>query len=92
MVGASGSRKSVTRAAWLAGERDEEGRAYLQERLEVLSRLMFWAFIVLLGFTFLMYFGYPEIEPEEEWIINWFSLAGVISLAVIWRVYLVRRT
>jgi serine/threonine-protein kinase len=86
------SRKSVTRAAWLAQERDEESRAYLQERLEKLSGLMFWAFVVLLGFTFLMYFGYPEIEPEDEWIINWFSLAGVIVLAIIWRVYLVRRT
>lgn len=71
---------------------DEETRSYLQQRLEVLSGLMFWAFVVLLGFTFLMYFGYPEIEPEDEWIINWFSLGGVISLAVIWRGFLVRRT
>jgi len=71
---------------------DEEARSYLQERLEVLSGLMFWAFVVLLSFTFLMYFGYPEIEPEDEWIINWFSLAGLISLSLIWRVFLVRKT
>ncbi len=71
---------------------NNEARGYLQERLEVLSGLMFWAFVVLLAFTFLMYFGYPEIEPEDEWIINWGALAGVIALAVIWRLYLVRRT
>jgi eukaryotic-like serine/threonine-protein kinase len=88
----STSRKSVTRAAFVAHERDEEARAYLQERLERLSGLMFWAFVVLLGFTFLMYFGYPEIEPPNEDVINVFSLIGVISLAIIWRMFLVRKT
>ena len=74
------------------GNAREVARAYLQERLEVLSGLMFWAFVVLLSFTFGMYFGWPEIEPADEWIINWFSLGGVISLAVIWRLFLVRKT
>jgi hypothetical protein len=82
----------VTRAAWLERERDEESRAYLQERLEVLSGLLFWSFVILLGFTFLMYFAYPEIEPEDEDIINVFSFIGLCVLAVIWRMFLVRRT
>ena len=73
-------------------ERDEESRAYLQERLEVLSGLMFWSFVVLLGFTFLMYFRYPHIEPPNEDIINYMSIAGLIVLAATWRLLLVRRT
>jgi eukaryotic-like serine/threonine-protein kinase len=84
--------RKVTRAALFAQERDEEARAYLQERLDKLSSLMFWSFVVLLGFTFLMYFGYPEIEPPNEDVINAFSLVGLIVLALIWRVWIVRRT
>src|SRR5690349_21354310 len=72
-------------------DHDEESRAYLQERLERLSGMMFWAFIVLLGFTFLMYFSYPHIEPPDEDIINWFSFGGLIVLAGVWRLLLVRR-
>jgi serine/threonine-protein kinase len=73
-------------------ESDEETRAYLQERLAVLSGLMFWSFVVLLVFTFLMYFRYPKIEPPDEDLINYMSIGGLILLAVIWRVVLVRRT
>ncbi len=82
----------MPRAGSLAMATDEESRAYLQQRLEVLSGLMFWSFVVLLGFTFLMYFGYPEIEPPNEDTINVMSLIGVVALAVTWRLFLVRRT
>jgi eukaryotic-like serine/threonine-protein kinase len=89
--GANGQSRSVTRAGWIAAERDEDARAYLQERLEVLSSLMFWSFIILLGFTFAMYFKYPEIEPPNEDVINWFSIGGIVSLAAIWRLLIARR-
>src|SRR5258706_11011466 len=72
-------------------ERDEDARAYLQERLEVLSSLMFWSFVILLAFTFMMYFGYPEIEPPNEDVINVFSVGGLILLAAIWRFLIVRQ-
>jgi serine/threonine-protein kinase len=84
--------KFITRPGWLAMATDEESRAYLQERLVVLSQLMFWSFVVLLGFTFLMYFGYPEIEPPNEDTINVMSCVGLVVLAVTWRLFLVRRT
>jgi serine/threonine-protein kinase len=87
----SGDKRPM-RSGWLAMASDEESRAYLQERLEVLSSLMFWSFIVLLSFTYLMYFGYPEIKPPEEDTICYFSVLGLVVLAVTWRVFLVRRT
>ena len=71
---------------------DEESRAYLQARLEVLSALMFWSFVVILGFTSLMYFRYPEIEPPDEDTISYFSVVGLVTLALVWRILLVRRT
>ena len=71
---------------------DEDSRAYLQERLAVLSSLMFWSFVVLLSFTYLMYFAYPEIKPPHEDTICYMSVVGLVMLAVVWRVLLVRRT
>jgi len=80
------------RTGWLAMASDEESRSYLQERLALLSSLMFWSFVVLLSFTYLMYFEYPTIEPPHEDTIMYFSVAGLATLAVVWRVLLVRRT
>ena len=83
--------KRVMRTGWSVMA-NEESRAYLQERLEVLSGLMFWSFIVLLSFTYLMYFAYPEIKPPGEDTICYMSVVGLVVLAVVWRVYLGRRT
>ncbi|MEO8704678.1 MAG: serine/threonine-protein kinase [Kofleriaceae bacterium] len=86
------SGKFMTRGGWLAMATDEESRAYLQERLVVLSGLMFWSFVILFGFTILMYFQYPLIEPPGESTINAIAVVGLTVLATIWRVFLVRRT
>jgi eukaryotic-like serine/threonine-protein kinase len=87
----AGSRKMVSsRAAW-RGSDDEESRAYLQSRLSVLSRLMFWSFAVLLGGMVLLYRRYPEIEPKDNGRIYVIAGAGVLILAVVWRGFLVRR-
>jgi eukaryotic-like serine/threonine-protein kinase len=91
MAGPS-SGKFITRAGWLAMATDEESRGYLQERLVVLSGLMFWSFVILFSFTLLMYFEYPHIEPPNEDTINVIAVIGLVVLAVIWRVVLVRRT
>jgi serine/threonine-protein kinase len=79
-----------TRAAW-RGSDDEESRAYLQSRLTVLSRLMFWSFAVLLGGMVLLYRQYPGLEPEDNGRIYVIAGAGVLILAVVWRGFLVRR-
>ncbi len=71
---------------------DEESRAYLQARLGVLAGLMFWSFVILLSFTYLMYFADPEIEPPDEDIISYLSVVGLVMIAFTWRVWLTRRT
>ncbi len=70
---------------------DEESRAYLQARLVVLSRLMFWSIIVLLGSMVLLYSQNPQIEPVDNNKIYVIATFGVVVLAVIWRGFLVRR-
>jgi serine/threonine-protein kinase len=92
MADATGSRNLLTRGGWLAMASDEESRAYLQQRLVMLSNLMFWSFVVLLAFMYLMYWAYPEIEPGGEDTINYISVGGLVFLACTWRIFLVRRT
>jgi eukaryotic-like serine/threonine-protein kinase len=87
----AGSRKMVsTRAAW-RGSDDEESRAYLQSRLTVLSRLMFWSFAVLLGGMVLLYKQYRYLEPRDNDRIYMIAGVGVLILAIVWRGFLVRR-
>ena len=92
MADAAPPSRPIARSGWLAMASDEESRAYLQERLVVQSSLLFWSFIVLLSFTYLMYFAYPEIKPPHEDTICYMSVVGLALLAVVWRVFLVRRT
>ena len=40
-------------------------RAYLQSRLTVLYKLMFWAFSALMAFLWVAYRLYPAIEPRR---------------------------
>jgi eukaryotic-like serine/threonine-protein kinase len=90
--GPAASRKMVsTRAAWRGMYGDEESRAYLQARLTVLSRTMFWSFAVLLGGMVSLYRQYPEIEPKRNNQIYVISAIGLVMLAAIWRGLLVRR-
>ena len=83
--------KVVSRRAWHVGSNEEEARTYLQSRLVVFSRLMFWSFVGLLAFLSLMYTLYPSITPARNREIFAGSAVGVGLLAVIWRVFLVRR-
>jgi serine/threonine-protein kinase len=79
------------RAGWMAVGQDEESRAYLQERLAVLSKLMFWSFFVLLGSMVALYAQYPDKEPPGNRKIYVIAAFGVVTLAVLWRVFLLRR-
>jgi len=86
------SRKMMTsRVGWLGMSGDEESRAYLQARLAVLSKLMFWSFIVLLGSMFGLYKVHGDVEPKHNDEIYIIAAIGVVVLAVIWRGFLVRR-
>lgn len=73
------------------GSTEEESRAYLQERLIVLSRLMFWSFVVLLVGMVMLYRTYPWLEPHRNNTIYTIALIGLAALTVIWRGALVRR-
>jgi eukaryotic-like serine/threonine-protein kinase len=76
---------------WLVNVSDAESRAYLQARLIVLSRLMFWSFVVLLGFMVVMYRVYADIAPRLNAYIYGLGLVGLSCLVVLWRVLLLRR-
>ena len=79
------------RIAWSAASSDEDARAYLQSRLMALSGSMFWSFAAFIFFLSLLYWNYPDLEPEYNYIIFWSATVGLVLLAVIWRVYLARR-
>ncbi|MBA3541032.1 MAG: protein kinase [Deltaproteobacteria bacterium] len=83
--------KTISRS-WRTAARSEEARTYLQGRLVVLSRLMFWSFVVLLGSLTLLYWVYPEIEPAQNHVIMAGSTGGLATLAILWRGFLIRRT
>jgi serine/threonine-protein kinase len=87
--------QAVRRRAWRAGgeaQTEEEARAYLQARLAVFSKLVFWSFTALLVFLFVMYAKYPHVQPQNQPIIYGVATSALAILAIVWRVILVRRS
>jgi len=70
---------------------DEEARAYLQSRLMLLYKVMFWCFAVLMGFLWLTYRAHPEIEPANNHLVFITFASGLAIMAATWRGVLVRR-
>jgi eukaryotic-like serine/threonine-protein kinase len=84
------SRRMV-RVPWSRGASEEESRAYLQARLTLLFKLMFWCFVALMAFIWAAYRRYPELEPaDNDWVYVCFVI-GLAIMAVLWRAGLVRR-
>ena len=79
-------------AAWNDASSEEDARAYLQGRLRVLSRLLFWSYAAFIGGLTLLYNQYPKLRPEWNGVIFTTGLIGLVILAVIWRLVLARRT
>ncbi|MBX3160963.1 MAG: serine/threonine protein kinase [Deltaproteobacteria bacterium] len=69
----------------------DEARAYLQDRLAIFSKLLFWSFAALLVFLFAMYRRYPTVRPHDQDIVYVTGAVSLCLLAVIWRLLLVRR-
>jgi len=69
----------------------DESRGYLQARLLVLSRLMFWSFTSLVIYITLLYRAYPDYEPRLNGIIDAISILGLGILGAVWRLVLARR-
>src|SRR3569623_882783 len=87
-----GSRRMVP-ALWGSGGTDEEAREYLRSRMTTLWKVMFWAFVALIGSQMLLYELYePTIKPRHQDWIYVVSTLGLVIMAVIWRGVLARNT
>ncbi len=82
----------MVRATWGAPANEEEARAYLQTRLTVLFKLMFWSIVALLALLLVMYGAYPAIEPRWNSYVYAIFTAGLSLMAFLWRGLLLRRT
>ena len=93
MVNASSKRQlaRARRTLWGVASTEDEARAYLQSRLNVFSKAMFWAFIALCVFLGAMFRVYPETSQPNDELIFGGSAVGLALMAVIWRIVLVRR-
>jgi serine/threonine-protein kinase len=74
-----------------AGGAADAARSYLQARLAVFSKLMFWSMVTLLVFLTAMYRTYPKVKPENNDIIFLGSTLLLGGMAVLWRAVLLRR-
>ncbi len=84
--------RRLLRAPWGSTASEEETRAYLQARLTVLYKLMFWSYVALLTFLRLLYAAYPDYEPVYNGRIYAIAAGGLALMAFLWRGSLVRRT
>jgi eukaryotic-like serine/threonine-protein kinase len=85
-------RSGRSRAAlWRTGSSGDDARAYLQARMTLFSRLMFWSIAALLVFLTAMYWVYEDIKPRYNDYI--FAGAGVLLgvMLILWRLVLLRR-
>ncbi|HTR50958.1 MAG TPA: serine/threonine-protein kinase [Kofleriaceae bacterium] len=86
---AARSRRNL-RVPWSTSGK-AESRSYLQARLTVLFKLMFWTFVALIAFLFVLYASFPSIEPTYQKYVYALSAVGLAIMASIWRLLLVRR-
>ncbi|HTL38246.1 MAG TPA: serine/threonine-protein kinase [Kofleriaceae bacterium] len=68
-----------------------ETRAFLQERIALLFRIMFWSVVALVGFLAVLYAADVENAPGARNSVYALSAAGVGAMGFIWRAILVRR-
>ncbi len=79
------------RRLWGAASTDEEARAALQARLNVYSKIMFWAFVALIVFLTLTYRFVLDKTPAQWTYVFAGATVLLAVMAVIWRIILVRR-
>lgn len=69
---------------WSPAATDDEIRAYVQERLRLLSGLIFWVCVALFGFVLVMYALYPTTRPLRAALVHRFAVVGLVVLGAIW--------
>ena len=78
---------------WGTASSEEESRAYLQIRLAVLWKIMFWAFVVLVATQWPLYeLAYRRIKPWGQNYVYAMASSGLAIMAFIWRAILLRKT
>ena len=73
------------------GATTEELRAYIQERLALLSKLAFWIFLILVVFVHGLYEIYPQLRPRRVAIVDAYAISGLVVLGLMWHFLLRRR-
>ena len=61
-----------------------ERRAFIQGRIALYCKLMFWSFAALVGFINVMYALYPHTRPAESGTVNILASVGVAMLLGAW--------
>ena len=82
--GASSEWHDVHAALWTPTATGEALRAFIQERLSLFARIMFWIFWILLALVGGMYQMWPEIRPERVRVFFYFSIGSLIVASVVW--------
>jgi serine/threonine-protein kinase len=90
VVGEPSRSRTSLRAPWSVSGSEAESRVYLQSRLTLLFRLMFWSFVALLAFLEVLYTAF-DIAPKYNSYVYLISAGGLAIMAFLWRVLLVRR-
>jgi Na+/melibiose symporter-like transporter len=65
---------------------DAEARNDLQARLLVLSKILFWNFVLLIASIIVLYQIYPEIRPTLQDYVLALASAGMVCLLAHWQV------
>jgi len=91
--GVARSERATKIVAWSPHATSEEMRAYVQERLALLSKLAFWIFWILVFFVHGLYEIYPELKPRRVAIVDIYAISGLVILGLIWHFLLrIRRS
>lgn len=72
-------------------DQDEETRVFLQERIALLFKTMFWSLTALVCFLMIVYAIDPANAPDARRWVYVLSAVGLGAMGFIWRATLLRR-
>jgi serine/threonine-protein kinase len=80
-------------APWNPAATSEETRAYVQQRLALFCKLMFWTWWLVLGFVIAMYEQYPTTRPQRADLVHALAAIGLVLLGgIYWTMLRKRKT
>src|SRR5689334_16918912 len=78
-------------APWGPTASSAETRAYVQQRLALFVKTMFWISWGLIGFLIAAYEVYPDARPRGADYVHPVAICGLILMGLIWITQLSRR-